>query len=283
MQGAVEDEDRSKTETAQHVTGSLANLFLSPSLCWNAEVRVLGCSLLSCTVCLTLLQLHYPLIKPAFYAVQSIKHTVFKGNDEKIIRGNFSPTPKNISVWGRKIYRTTKTTMARRFPDMNEFWLGQTTVPSALWPLYIQLYKPKSLLTVWWFPTPFTPAEHNGILNNLHYPPPFPIHSLCSVYLHSWCNGLLYTSGRLEENHSPTSVGTRQHKNGKNCFPTFLRHDRDHIGNGTTDETDEEYLFIWFIQLKIDRRTTKRRRKQCDLINLLFSFKLIKKANKIYI
>jgi hypothetical protein len=114
---------------------------------------------------------------------------------KKIIRGNFSHTPKNISAWGRKIYRTTKTTMARRFPDMNEFWLGQTTVPSVLWPLNMQLYKPKSLLTIWRFPTPSTPVEHNGILNNLHYTLPLIVSSRYPLILFALSTYILGAGG----------------------------------------------------------------------------------------
>jgi hypothetical protein len=86
----------------------------------------------------------------------------------KEVHCGFYRTPKNMPVWAREIYRTTGTTLARLLPEMNEFWLWSTTVPSDLWPLNMQLYKPKSLLTVWRFATICTLAGHNGTLNNMN-------------------------------------------------------------------------------------------------------------------
>jgi hypothetical protein len=84
MLGALEDENRSKTETVRHVTGSHANLFLSPSLCWNVEVRVVRLLLAAMHLHVSLFSNFTTLfLKQFFYTTQSIKYAVFKGNDKK--------------------------------------------------------------------------------------------------------------------------------------------------------------------------------------------------------
>jgi hypothetical protein len=99
------------------------------------------------------------------------------------------------------------------------------TVPSALWPLNMQLHKPKSLLTVRRFRTLFTLAELNGILNNLHHSiSPImnalsPFSSPCLPTYLVQRAAVYFETGRRE---SGLNVKNNTRRSGKNCSPTFL-------------------------------------------------------------